>query len=65
MEEDASHFSSVIREDITTTADIPPQPPSPSPVADVIIDDPSTHSPGTEHIEHRPLDPTHGPYDVV
>ena len=62
MEEDASHSPSAVREDITTTADFPP---SPSPVIDVVIGDPSTRTLGTEHIEHHPLDPTHSRYDIV
>ena len=61
MEEDASCSPLAVREDITSTADILPQLPSPSPVADVVIDGPS----GTEHIEHRPLDPAHSQYDIV
>lgn len=65
MEEDASYSPSAIREDITATADIPPQLPSPSPVADVVIDGPSTRSLGPEHIEHRPLDLMRSPYDIV
>ena len=59
MEVDASHSTLVIR-DITATADIPPRLPSPSPVAG-----PSTRSPGTEHIEHRPLRHMHIPDDIV
>ena len=65
MEEDASHSPLAIHEDITAVTDIPLRPPSQSPVADVVIDDPSTHSLGTEHIERHPLDPTHSPYDIV
>ena len=61
MEEDASYSPLAVREDITATADIPPQLPSPSPVADLVIDDPS----GTEHTEHRPIDPAHSQYDIV
>ena len=49
----------------TPTADIPPRLPSPSPVTDAGIDGPSTRSPGTEHIEHRPLGPMHSPNDIV
>ena len=58
MKEDVSHSPSAVRENITTTTDFPPQLPSLSPVTDVVIDGPSTPSFGTEHIEHRPLDPT-------
>ena len=65
MEEDASHSPSAVREDITGTADISLQLPSPSPVTDVVIDGPSTRNLGTEHIEHRPLDPTHSSYAIV
>ena len=61
MEEDSSYSPLAVREDITATADIPPQLPSPSPVADLVIDDPS----GTEHTEHRPIDPAHSQYDIV
>ena len=62
MEEDAPL---AIHEDITAVTDTPPRMPSQSPVADVVIDDPSTHSLGTGRIEHPPLDPTHSPYDIV
>ena len=62
MEQNASYPTSA---DITATADIPPQLPSPSPATDVAIDGPSTRSLGSEHIEHRPLDSTHSPYDIV
>jgi hypothetical protein len=47
------------------TVDLPPQLPSPSPVTDLATDGPPTRSLGTEHIEHRHLDPMHIPYDIV
>ena len=53
MEEDASHSALGDREEITATADIPPQLSPLSPVTDVAIGDPSTSSLGTEHIDHR------------
>ena len=62
MEDDASDST---LEDIAPTADIPLQLPSPSPVADEVIEGPSTRSLGTEHIEHHPLVPMHNPYDIV
>ena len=67
IEADASHTHSTIHEDITANADVPPQPPSPAPVtaSDIVIDDPSLCSLSTEHIEQRPLDRTHSPYDIV
>ena len=66
MEADASYppFRE-IREDITANVDIPPQLPLPAPVTDIVIDDPSKRSLGTEHIEDRPLDRTDSPYDTV
>ena len=47
-----------VREEITTTADIPPPPQlsTLSRVTDVAIDDPSKRSLGTEHIGQRPPD---------
>ena len=48
-------------EDIAPTVDIPPQLPSPSPVAE----GPSTRSLDTEHIEHHPLASMHSPYDIM
>ena len=65
MEEHASDSPLVIREDIPATAGVPPQLPSQSPAVDVVIDGSSMRSPCTEHIEHRPLDRTHSPYDIV
>ena len=65
MEEDTSHSNLGIREEITAAADMPPQLRSPSPPTDVVIDSPSMHSLCTEHIEHRALDHTHSPYDIV
>ena len=66
MEEDASCSPLAIREDFTATADTPPpQLSSPSPIANVVTNGPSTLSLGTEHIEHRLLDPTHSSYDIV
>lgn len=56
MEEDSSCSTFGIREEITTSSDLPPQLLSPPPVADVVIDDPSTRSLGSEHIEHHYLD---------
>ena len=55
MEEEASYFTLRIREETMPTLDTP-QPPSPSPAADVVTDGPSTRSLGTEDIEHHPLD---------
>ena len=50
MEEDASYSPLAIREDFAATANIPPpQLSSPSPIADVVTDGPSTHSLSTEH----------------
>lgn len=67
MDTSYSPSSSVIREHITATAAIPLQLSSPSPVADEVIEGPSARSHGTEHIEHRPFDPTppHSSYDIV
>ena len=65
MKLDASNSPLAIREDIAATADIPPQLPSRSPVTDVVIDGPSTHSLGAEHIANRPLDPAYSLYDIV
>ena len=65
MGEDTSYSPSAIREDITPTAGLPPRLLSPSPVVDEVMEGPSTRSLSTEHIEHRPLDPTHSPYDIV
>ena len=56
---DASHSTLGAREEVTATADIPPQLLSLAPVSDVAIDDPSKRSLGTEHIEQRP------PYAIV
>ena len=55
MEEDASHYTFGVREEITASADLPHLS---SPLAEVVIDDSSTRSLGTEHIEHRPPDST-------
>jgi hypothetical protein len=55
----------MIREDIMATVDLPPQLPSPFSVTDIATDGPQTRSLGTEHIEHRPLDPMHRRYDIV
>ena len=63
MEEHASDSPLVIRENITATADIPPQLPSQSPTADVVIDSPSMRC--TEHLEQRPLEPSRSPHDIV
>ena len=65
VEEVASNSPLAIREDVTATADIPPQLPSPSPGANVVADGPSTRSLVMEHIEHRTIDPTNSPYDIV
>ena len=65
MEKGASCCLPAIREDITTTTDLPPQLPSPPQITDIIIDKSSERSLGTENIEHRPLDPAHSPYDIV
>jgi hypothetical protein len=65
MEKDASDSASAIRKDITAVPDFPPQLPSPSPVTEVATDGPSTHSLGTEHIEHHPLDPAYCQHDIV
>ena len=65
MEEDGSHSTLEVHEEITVAADMPPQLRSPSPPADAVIDGPSMCSLCTEHIEHRPLDPTHSPYNIV
>jgi hypothetical protein len=65
MEKDASFSASAIREDITVTPDLPPQLPSLSPATDSPTNDPSTHSLGTEHIEHPPLDPAYCQHDIV
>jgi hypothetical protein len=64
-EMDASCSATAIREDITATADRPPQLPTPSRVTDVVIENPSTGSLGTEHTEHPHLDPAHCQYDIV
>ena len=56
MEEDASYSASGVREEIMATAIIPPQLSTPSPVTEVAIDDFSTCSLGTEHMEHRSPD---------
>ena len=56
MEKDAPSSTLEIRNDIMSTADIPPQLPSLSPVIDISIDGNSTCSLGTEHMDHRPLD---------
>ena len=53
-EEDASHSTLRVREEITATADIPSQLSLQSPVT--AIDGFSTRSLGTEHTEHRPPD---------
>jgi hypothetical protein len=65
MEKDTSDSASAIREDITATADLPPQSPSPSPVTNVATDGPSTRSLGTERIERHPLDPAYCQHDIV
>ena len=67
MGEDTSYSTLGIREEITASADISLQLPSPSPPADVVIEGPSMRSLCTEHIEHptRPLDPAHSLYDIV
>jgi hypothetical protein len=65
MEMDASHSTSAIRKDITATADLPLQLPSPFPVTDIGTDGPPERSLGTEHLEHQRLDPAHSPYDIV
>ena len=49
MEEEASYSTLVIRKETTPALDT-----SPPPVTDVATGGPSTRSPGTEHIEHRP-----------
>ena len=56
-----------VREEITATADIPPPPQSStlSRGTDVAIDDPSTCSFGTEHIEQRPPDAIVGEHSAV
>jgi hypothetical protein len=64
MEKDASYSASAIRKDIMVTPDLPPQLPSP-PVTKVATDIPSTHSLGTEHMEHHPLDPAYSQHDIV
>jgi hypothetical protein len=60
----ASYSTCTIREDITDTADLPPQLPYPSPVNDAAIDVPSTRflASGTGHC---PPDPAHSSYDIV
>ena len=55
-EEDASHSTLRVREEITATADIPSQLSLLSPVTGIAIDGFSTRSLGTEHIERRPPD---------
>ena len=55
MEEEASYSTLRIREETTPTLDTA-QPPSPSPVTDVVTNGLSTRSIGTENIEHHPLD---------
>lgn len=65
VEEDASYSPLPMREDFRTTPDIQPQLQSPHPLADVVIDGPSTHPLGTEHIGHHSLDPAHYQYDIV
>ena len=56
MEEEASYSTLGIREETMPTLDTH-QPPSPSPVTDVVTDGLSTRrSLGTENIEHHPLD---------
>ena len=56
-----------VREEITATADIPPPPQSStlSRVTDVGIDDPSTCSLGTEHIEQGPPDAIVGEHSAI
>ena len=48
MEEEASYSTLGVREETTPTLNT-----SPPPFTDVATGGPSTHSPGTEHIEHR------------
>ena len=55
-EEGASHSTFGVREEITASADSPPQLSSAPPVVGVVIDDSSPRSLGAEHIEHRPPD---------
>ena len=56
IEEDTSYSTFGVRKEIMATTDIPPQLSPLSPVTDVAIDDLSTRSLGTEHIDHRPPD---------
>ena len=56
MEEGFSYIPPAIREDITSTAGLPPWLQSPSPAVDEVIEGPSTRSFSTEHIEVRPPD---------
>ena len=63
-EKGVPYLSSVIREDIAVTVDVPPKLPPPQPFVGVAIAGLSRDSLDAEHMgEHPP--PAHGQYDIV